>query len=300
MLMLMELIEIEAFVTIVETGTFTAAAERLHVSQPAISRRIDLLETELGAPVFERLRTGAKITDAGAAFLPFATRVIADLRDGAKAVHELTSGTHGTISLAVVGTLANTGLLERIQAFRTALPDVRLQLSTANSNDVSRMVLSGEVQLGLRYFDDPSPALESRHIADDALVLVRARDSRLAPGWVGTPADLEGVPWVSFPVGRGSSGEPFARAMDRLLDRLRFADADRVTIDSLTAQKRLIEADFGVGMMQESAISEELRLGTLDIVEGIDIQEAAPVHLVRRAGGYVSAAMKQLIAALEQ
>ncbi|HEX2282305.1 MAG TPA: LysR family transcriptional regulator, partial [Thermomicrobiales bacterium] len=54
----MELIEIEAFVAIAASGTFTAAAERLHISQPAISRRIDLLEMELGAPLFERYRSG--------------------------------------------------------------------------------------------------------------------------------------------------------------------------------------------------------------------------------------------------
>ena len=298
MLMEMELIEIEAFVTIAEAGTFTAAAERLHVSQPAISRRIDLLEMELGSPLFERLRTGARLTEAGEAFLPFATRVLADVRDGAKAVQQAATGEQGTLSLAVVGTLANTDLLDRIKAFRTAHPKVRLLLSTANSNEVSQLVRSGAVQLGLRYFADPSPALETRHVADDPLVVVRAGDSRLVPPGASSAAELAGIPWVGFPIGAGSSGEPFARALDRLLGAMRLADAERIAIDSLTAQKRLIEADFGVGLMQESAITEELRLGTLAIIEGIEIEEAAPVHLVRRAGGYTSAVMQRLMEAL--
>lgn len=296
----MELIEIEAFVTIASSGTFTAAAERLHVSQPAISRRIDLLEAELGAPLFERTRTGVQLTDAGAAFLPFATRVIADLRDGAAAVREMATGNRGTISLAVVGTLANTDLLERIRAFRATHPDVHLQLGTANSNGVSQLVRSGEAQLGLRYYPDRSAGLETTHIADETLVLVRARDSRLAPSRVSGPADLGGIPFVCFPVGTGSSGEPFALEVDRLLGALGLGDAERVVIDSLTAQKRMIEADFGIGLMLESAISEELRLGTLEIIEGLDIDARAPIHLVRRRGGYLSAAMKRLIEALTQ
>lgn len=294
----MELIEIEAFVTIVECNTFTAAAARLHISQPAISRRIDLLEMELGAPLFERLHSGARLTDAGQAFLPFATSMIADVRDGAAAVREVTTGDRGMISLAVVGTLANTDLLGQIKAFRVTHPNVRLLLSTANSNEVSQMVRSGEVQLGLRYYDDPSRALVVTHIADDRLVLIRARESRLVPSRVDTAADLAGIPWVTFPIGAGSSGEPFARAMDRMLGTFGLADAERVTIDSLTAQKRLIEADFGIGLMLESAVTEELRLGTLDGVEGIEIGETAPIYLVRRVGGYTSAAMTHLVKTL--
>ena len=62
----MEMIEIEAFVTIAESGTFTRAAEALHCSQPAISRRIELLERELGAPLFERIHSGVRLTDRDA------------------------------------------------------------------------------------------------------------------------------------------------------------------------------------------------------------------------------------------
>ena len=63
--MAMELNEIEAFVTINRAGGFTRAAELLHLSQPAVSRRIELLERELGAPLFERLSNGIRLTEAG-------------------------------------------------------------------------------------------------------------------------------------------------------------------------------------------------------------------------------------------
>src|SRR5260370_21271613 len=83
-LMAMELNEIEAFVTITRAGSFTRAATVLCISQPAISRRVELLERELGAPLFERLSTGVRLTEAGQAFLPYAQQVLAAMHDGAE------------------------------------------------------------------------------------------------------------------------------------------------------------------------------------------------------------------------
>ena len=78
----MDIDEITTFVAIAELGGFTRAAQRLHRTQPAISRRLNLLEQELGTPVFERIRGNARLTEAGRAFLPYAEAALAALRDG--------------------------------------------------------------------------------------------------------------------------------------------------------------------------------------------------------------------------
>src|SRR5262252_762111 len=91
----LELDHVEAFVAIVRRGGFTRAAATLHLSQPAISRRVRLLEQELGAPVFERIRSGIILTDAGRAFLPHAEALLASMRDGVDAVAALRGATHG-------------------------------------------------------------------------------------------------------------------------------------------------------------------------------------------------------------
>jgi DNA-binding transcriptional LysR family regulator len=82
----MDTAEIQTFLAIAELGSFTRAAQRLHRSQPAISRRLDILEHELGAPLFERLRGRARLTEAGSVLLPYAEAVLASLRDGQDAV----------------------------------------------------------------------------------------------------------------------------------------------------------------------------------------------------------------------
>src|SRR5436309_168271 len=100
--MMMELDHVEAFLAIVRRGGFTRASVSLHLSQPAISRRIDLLERELGAPLFERIRTGVVLTEAGRAFLPHAEALLASMRDGISAVDALRGVSRGAVSLAIV------------------------------------------------------------------------------------------------------------------------------------------------------------------------------------------------------
>ena len=102
---------------VVRRGGFSRAAATLHLSQPAISRRLRLLEDELGAPLFDRVRSGATLTDAGRAFLPHAEALLASMRDGVEAVGALKGGDRGTVTLAIVGTLASTPLTDRLRRF---------------------------------------------------------------------------------------------------------------------------------------------------------------------------------------
>jgi DNA-binding transcriptional LysR family regulator len=292
--MTMHLAEIEAFVAITRVGGFTRAALLLHLSQPAISRRIELLEHELGAPLFERLPTGIQLTQAGEAFLPYAQQVVAALEDGKAAVHTLEEDAQGTLTLALVGTLASTRLTAHLRAFHEAYPRVRLLLRTGRSAEVSAQVQQGEALLGLRYFADPSPTIRSQRVMDEPLLVVCAAQSRFVPERASEPAALQGVPWLSFPLKEGSSSE----ALEQLLLQHDLQSADRIVIDSLTAQKRLIEADFGVGLLPASSIEEELRLGTVRVLPIPALQTVMPVMLIVRRQAYLSRAARLLVQSL--
>ncbi len=292
----MELIEIEAFLEVADTGGFTTAAQRLAISQPAISRRIELLERELGSPLFTRGRGGAALTDAGEAFQPFARQAVASLRDGARAIQDLRLGDRGRVTVALVGTLSSTRLTARIRAFRDAYPGIRLSLRTARSDEVSALVLRGEAEIGLRYFADTSPAIDSKWVEDEALCVICAGDTGLIAGdrEAVTIEQLRGVPWVSFPIAAGTSGDALARLLRQQLAAHQLDDAEIITIDSLTAQKRLVEADFGLGLVPISSVEEEVRLGTLRKLEIPGINPVSPVYLLRRVGGYLSPAAQAM------
>src|SRR5215470_9417278 len=130
---------IETFLAIAQLGGFTRAAGRLHRSQPAISRRIGLLEQEVGAPLVERVRGGATLTQVGQAFLPHAEAALAAIRDGRDAVKAAIRGEAASVSLALVGTLADTHVVEQLRAFAHRPRPVRVELRTANSKEVSNL-----------------------------------------------------------------------------------------------------------------------------------------------------------------
>lgn len=294
----MELDHVEAFLAIVRRGGFTRASASLHLSQPAISRRIDLLESELGAPLFERIRTGVVLTEAGRAFLPHAEAALASLRDGLAAVEALRGTGRGGVTLALVGTLASTTLTRCLRQFREAHPAIDLRLRTALSAEVSALIRRGDATLGLRYGADPDPDLVSTTIHDEAMLLVCSPRHRLARARRLQPRSLAGEPWIAFPPRRGVAPEPYSSALDQRLAALGLGAAEIIPIDSLTAQKRMVEAGFGLALLPASSLDEELRAGALAVLRVPAMTTAIPVVLIHRRRAFHSGATQALIAAL--
>ncbi len=294
----MELDHVEAFVAIVRRGGFTRASAVLHLSQPAISRRVHLLEQELGAPLFERTRSGGVLTDAGRAFLPHAEALLASMRDGIDAVAALGAGDRGPVTLAVVGTLASTSLTERLRRFREAHPAIDLRLRTAISSEVSALVRRGDATLGLRYNVDPHPDLVSTPVHDEPMVPVCAPHHRLARARRVALEALARERWIAFPSPSGRALEPYASAVEHALAASGVDTADLILIDSLTAQKRMVEAGFGLAFLQASSVDEELRAGTLRVLAVPGLEVTIPVVLIHRRRAYLSGAARALMALL--
>lgn len=296
----MELDQVDAFVAIVGHGGFTRASEALHLSQPAISRRIRLLEQELGAPLFERVRRGVVLTDAGQAFLPYAETLLASMRDGIEAVAAVRGIGRGAITLAVVGTLASTTLTGRLRQFRDTYPAVDLRLRTALSAEVSALVLRGDAALGLRYEVDPHPDLVSTTVHQEPLVPVCSAAHRFAHTRRVPLRALAGERWIGFPARPGAAREPYSSAYERWRATCGLGDGEFVPIDSLTAQKRMVEAGFGLALLPESSLDEELRAGTLCVLRVAAARVTIPVVLIHRRRAFQGGATRALAAMLSE
>jgi DNA-binding transcriptional LysR family regulator len=288
---------LRTFLAIHRAGGFTRASRLLHRSQPALSRRIALLEHEVGAPLFERVAGGVTLSQAGRALLPHAERALAALEDCAAAIRSLRGGAAGPLAIAAVGTLASTGLTAILEHFRSQHPGIELTLRTATSAEVSELVRRGEATLGLRYLRDPSPDVVCRELAPERLVVCCAHRHRLAGKRVAKPAKLADEAWLAFPDARGTreatAGNLFAHFLARGVASLRWTP-----VDSLTAQKRLIEAGFGLALLPESSIREESASGSLATIEVADLRAENPVFAIVRKGGYLSPAASDLLALL--
>jgi DNA-binding transcriptional LysR family regulator len=289
----MNLHELQTFVSIAQLGGVMRAAGQLHRSQPAITRRVKLLEDQLGVPLLERGPGGSMLTEAGRTFLPYAEAVLATLKDGEQALRALQGADHGVVSLAIVGTLAGTTIVEQLRRFSAEHRNARLELRTANSFEVSDMVRRGEVSLGLRYFGDPSPDLVSQQVSEERVVVVCSAQHKWAGKRLRDTEQLRTDQWFALPMTRHRGS--FAHLVARQLASARLDDVPVMAIDSLTAQKRLIEAGIGIALLPESSIQEELRLGTLRTIDISHLQTTVPIHVLYRKKGYLSGASRTLL-----
>ena len=290
----MDVEALRTFVAIYQSRTITGAAAALLRSQPAVSRRLALLENELGVLLFERVPGGVVLSDAGRALLPFAEQALATLRDAEAAVRAVRSDDSGPVTIALVGTLATTRLTAVLRRFAQRHPDVELTLRTATSREVSDLVRRAEVTLGLRYSQDPAPELRCETLFCERLVVAAAPDHSLAGARRTAVSALAGERWIAFPdrPGRPEASGAYVR---RALDKAGAADAQILRIDSLTAQKRLVEAGFGIALLPGSAIQEELAAGSLAVLDIEDLDVMVPVTAVTRAHGYLGAAARTLL-----
>lgn len=275
------------FLAVHRRGGVSAAADELARTQSAISRRLALLEQEVGAPLFERIGRGLVLSEVGAALLPHAERVAAAIGDARAAAEAARSGAGGRVQVVTVGTLANASLAAALKRAQARHPGLDLRLQTATSAEVSAQVRSGAASIGLRYFDDPGIDLDSRLVQTERLMVVCAPSHPLAGKRVKSLAQLARERWLAFPAperrAEAFATTVFAQFTSRGIDQL-----DWIAIDSLTAQKRMVEAGFGLALLQASAIGEELATRALAVLKVDDLDVSVPVLLVTRRGGYLS------------
>jgi DNA-binding transcriptional LysR family regulator len=286
----MDMDQIRTFVAIARTRNFSRAAEVLHRSQPAISRRVSLLTRELGIPLFERAGGQITLSEAGGALLPYAETILAAAQDGLEAVRTLDRGDSGRLALAIVGTLANATFTEMLRRFRRQHPGVHVDVETANSQEVGEIVRRGDATLGLRYMHDPSRDLVSETVEREKLVVVCSPEHKLAGCRTVRPQQLAGERWVAFRT--AGAKETFVQFLNRTLAVAGLHEPEVTFIDSLTAQKRLVEANFGIALLAESGVEEETKAGTLKKLNVPALRASIPVTVVYRKNGYLSGAAR--------
>jgi DNA-binding transcriptional LysR family regulator len=285
---------LNTFLVVHRRGGISNAAKALHRTQPAISRRIALLEQELGVPLFERVAGRTVLSDAGRVMVPYAERAVAAALDAENAVRALARTNSGPVALAVVGTLAGGGLATIMKRFASEHPDVDLTLRTATSAEVSSLIRRGEATIGLRYELDRSVDLDCERIFAEPLQVVCAPDHPLAGRRVAGLADLRGERWIAFPEVPGRR-EISASHVFALFQTHGLGEVDWTPVDSLTAQKRLIEAGLGIALLSPSTVADELRSSAISTIGVGDLAASHDIVAVTRRGGFLSAASRRML-----
>ena len=177
----MDIASLHAFVTIADSGSFSLAADQLHLTQPAVSKRVATLEEDLSVRLFDRLGRTVRLTEAGAVLLPRARRILAEVDDSRRALRNLSGVVTGSLTLATSHHIGLHRLPPVLRTFTARYPQVRLDMRFMDSEIACAVVLRGEVELAIVTLPPQvDPPLEALPLWLDALVAVASRAHPLA------------------------------------------------------------------------------------------------------------------------
>jgi DNA-binding transcriptional LysR family regulator len=265
----MLLVQIEGFLEVAKRGSVSRAAEILYVTQPTLTARLHGLEKELDERLFVRTRHGMRLTDSGRAFLPFAERAVRAVREGRDALEQVRSASAGHLVIASAPAVSTYLLPDILTRFVTAHPRVEVAVRTGHSEDVLRMVLRDEVQLGLgRALTHPEVELQPFH--EEQLVLVVAPAHSFARKGRVRMTDVGSEQLIMFD--RTSSYYEITQAA--------FLSAgvtlkQLMELDNIEATKKMVERGLGVALLPRASVVREVAAGQLRLVA---ITDAPPMR----------------------
>ncbi len=163
--------QLQAFKTVAEFGSFTRAADRLKVAQPALSLSIRELERELNLRLFDRTTRRVELTSAGREFLQSADRLLADLERAVRNAQELSERKRGRIVLAAPPLLAAMIAPGAIAEYNTAFPGIDVGLVEGTNEQILEKLRSGEADCAIGTFDDREDGIRREGLAQDVLTL---------------------------------------------------------------------------------------------------------------------------------
>jgi DNA-binding transcriptional LysR family regulator len=250
----MDLRQLEIIRAIADTGSFTAAGEKLHVSQSAISRQILLLEEELGEPVFHRIGRRIRITPAGESLLQLSNRVFQDLDETVSAISDKQESLRGTMRLVGGMTVCLYVFPALLAEVRRAHPNLDLKITVGSAERSIAMLRSGAGDLGLITLPVEASDLVSVPVLREELLLVTYPAHPLAKKRQITPADLTRQPFILF-----ETGSITRRIVDEFFMRERIEAQIVMETENVEIIKAMVRHGLGISIIPWVAAAADVQ-----------------------------------------
>jgi DNA-binding transcriptional LysR family regulator len=193
-----DLNQLRCFVTVAEELHFGRAAARLNMTQPPLSRQIQVLEHIIDAPLLERTSRSVRLTPAGRSFLPEARRILKLAESASQVAHRIALGKTGSLKIGFTAAAAYGYLPELIAACRTKLPEVDFSLKEMVSGEQFEALSSGQIDAGLLRPPIARPELVSRRVLAEPLLAAIPKKHPLASVEALSIRDFDGQPFIMY------------------------------------------------------------------------------------------------------
>lgn len=279
---------LQAFVAIADQGGFQKAADTLHLTQTALTRRLQNLEAALGLGLIERTTRSVAPTETGRRFLPQARRLLGDLEAALTEMRETGRAGRGDVTIACVPTAGLQFLPAILERYAARFPDNRIRILDHASFQVAEAVLHREAELGIHIADDHHPDLDRTPLLTDDYVLICRADHALAKKRRITWKQLETERLIF--TGEGSSNRP---VLDPALAQAEIRVRPFYEVQRSATAVGLVAAGVGVAVVPRLAVQP----GAYPAIRAITLAEPAVARrlvLVRRRSASLSPAAQAL------
>jgi DNA-binding transcriptional LysR family regulator len=287
----MEIRQLRAFVAIAESGTFTAAAQRVHVTQAAISMQIRQLENELGAKLFIRAPRRVILTEAGEHLLQRARLILREHDAAQDEIAELVGAERGRLRIGSSSAMVATETLPKIlRELRKQHTMAEVTVGSGTSEALVQQILAGELDLAFVSLPVEARGIQTERLDEDQLVAIASPRHRLAKQRTVSAYTLAGEKLIL-----GERGGNTRRLIDQFFAQAGVTLNVAMELSRQAAIRRMVEEDMGVGIVPFQSAGEEVEKGRLVRwwIEGAQINWE--LGIARLSGGYESPIMQTFI-----
>ncbi|HEX7332983.1 MAG TPA: LysR family transcriptional regulator [Pyrinomonadaceae bacterium] len=287
----MEIRQLRAFVAIAESGTFTAGALRVHVTQAAISMQIRQLETEIGAKVFVRAPRHVILTEAGEQLLRRARHILREHDAALDEIAELAGAERGRLRIGSASAMVLTEQLPAIlKELRKQHPAADIAVTSGTSEVLVDQILAGEVDVAFVSLPVDVRGIKTERLSQDQLVAIASPRHKLAKQKTISAYTLAGERLIL-----GERGGNTRRLIDQFFAQAGVTLRVAMELSRQQAIKRMVEEDMGVGIVPLQSVKEEVEKGRLIRwwIEGAEINWE--LGIAQLSNGYDSPIMQKFV-----
>jgi len=287
----MEIRQLRAFVAIAESGTFTAGALRVHVTQAAISMQIRQIETEVSARLFVRAPRRVILTEAGEKLLHRARHILREHDAALDEIAELAGAERGRLRIGSASAMVTTEPLPLLlRDLRKQHPRADIAVNSGTSEALVEQILAGELDLAFVSLPVEARGIQTERLNEDQLVAIASPRHRLAKQRTVSAYTLAGEKLIL-----GERGGNTRRLIDQFFAQAGVSIAVSMELSRQAAIKRMVEEDMGVGIVPLQSVREEVEKGRLVRwwIEGAEINWQ--LGIARLSGGYESPILQTFI-----
>jgi DNA-binding transcriptional LysR family regulator len=285
--------QLAAVLAVAQEGSFSRAAERLMVSQPAISLHVAELEGKLKLKLFDRLPRATRPTEAGRVLAEFARRIQGIRAEAEHAMADLRGLRRGRLAVGATLTIGAYLLPELLGRFRRAHPEIELELVVANTEDIQQRLRDATLDVGFTEGEPGGDGLQSTVFAQDELIAIAPPGHPLLEHKRVTAAMFCRYPLLAREAGSGTRA-----VAERALASRGIAIKPALVLPQAEAIMRCVAEGLGVAILSELAAGREVASGRLMRIKLSDLTIRRPLYVERLSGRATSSALAALLAAI--